>query len=117
MIRPERLGLAAQASFELVRLLVNGPRLPGWSLGIATFASLTAIVVLAVAAAGLALRRSFGWGAGVFGALWGMTYALMLLAVHEKLGVIHLALAVALLFLLGKCVAVYRTVLPSGSAA
>jgi hypothetical protein len=119
MDRARRLGMvaagtsAAQAGFELIWAVTSGARLPGYTFGATIVASVAFIALLAAAAVGLALRRSWGWGAGVFGGVASMTHGVMLLTVGNKLGAVYLVLGVAVLFLLGKSLPAYRTVAPA----
>ena len=119
MERTQRLGLvaaglsAAQAGFELIRIVIVGAAVPGYTTGTSIVASVLFIAALVAAAVGLAVRWSWGWGAGLFGGVTAMAYGLMLLAVGQKIGAAYLVVGVGVLFLLGKSLPAYRTVAPA----
>lgn len=98
---------------ELVRVLVTRRPLFGWGAFLSHLGAIAFVGLLAVSAVGLLLHRRFGWAFGVFGALVGVAYGVMITAggaghTHAMWGAVYLFGAVALLACLAKSFAVYR---------
>ena len=97
---------------ELVRLLASGVTLPGYDRGTTLVLAITFIACSLAAAAGLVLRRSWGWITGVLAGVLGMGYAVVALAGGTHLGVAYFVLGAALLYGLGKSIPAYRVERP-----
>jgi hypothetical protein len=89
--------LFAQASFELIHLAMP------WELFTPTSSRVMTVLlaaILIVAAVGIALHRGWGAGFGVAGVLAGLSLGVVVTAVGARLGLVHVTLAIVILFLL-----------------
>lgn len=113
--RSEKLGLvaaalcAAQAGFELVRVILTRGELQGWGRAIPLVSSGIFIVVLALAAVGLATRRPWGYVFAVFGMLVSLGYGAILVTPNgPNIGIAYMIGGLALLYCIGRSIPAYR---------
>ena len=104
---------AVLAVSELVRAMVLRHALVGWSPGTSFLGTLVFVSVLGVAAVGLALHKTFGWGVGVLGSLVALAFGVMVTAggggrTHAMWGGLYLLGALVLIGCLAKSLAYYR---------
>ena len=103
----------AAAAFELVRVIANGGAALGQNALSSFIMAFSFSIVLAVAAVGLVAQRSFGWIAGIGGAVVALSYGIVLRAAGNLIGIPYMFLGILLFGLLVKSMPHYRTVAPA----
>jgi len=109
-------GIAAVASgFELVRLIVAHAPVTGLAMVTQLIFSVLFIGLLAVAAVGLAINKSFGWLFGVLGMLIAVGYGALLTASSHQWGVAYVLVAAGLFYTLARSLHGYERTFVAGT--
>lgn len=103
----------AAAVFELIRVIANGGAALGQNALSSFIMALSFSSVLGGAAIGLVAHRSFGWIAGIGGAVVALSYGIVLRAAGNLIGIPYMFLGILLFGLLVKSMPHYRTVAPA----